>query len=199
MPVPHAWLFDVDGVITDPAEKRVTQDGLIEAIAERLESGDIVTLNTGRSISWLEEKGIFAGLEGSIKDKGKLSNFFAVGEKGGTWQMYEDGKWITHVDESIRVPQDLQDKIRRLIEEQYSDLMFYDKSKLTMISTEMIDGRKVSEYFERQKDLVEEMNRILLDSAYQDLNLRVDPTTIATDIQNSHVGKHLGARKMPIG
>ncbi|OGH16188.1 MAG: hypothetical protein A3C30_02645 [Candidatus Levybacteria bacterium RIFCSPHIGHO2_02_FULL_40_18] len=194
--IAHAFLFDVDGVITDPAEKKVTQKGLIEAIAERLDSDEVVTLNTGRSISWLSEKGIFRELETSVKDKSKLSNFIAIGEKGGTWQAYEAGTWKNHIDESIEVPLELQDRIRRLIEERFSDLMFFDESKLTMISTEMIDGKSITEFSEKQKDLVEEMNRILLDPDYKNLNLRIDPTTIATDIQNAHVGKHLGARKI---
>src|SRR3989344_3211882 len=152
--IAHAFLFDVDGVITDPAEKKVTQKGLIEAIAERLDSDEVVTLNTGRSISWLSEKGIFRELETSVKDKSKLSNFIAIGEKGGTWQAYEAGTWKNHIDESIEVPLELQDRIRRLIEERFSDLMFFDESKLTMISTEMIDGKSITEFSEKQNALV---------------------------------------------
>ncbi len=74
--------------------------------------------------------------------------------------------------------------------------MFYDASKLTMISTEMIDGKQISDFHTNQTQLVERMRKILNDPSYKDLNLRIDPTTIATDIQNAHVGKHLGARRI---
>jgi hypothetical protein len=65
-----------------------------------------------------------------------------------------------------------------------------------MISTEMIDGHSISEYTQRQQVLTDRMKSVLSKPEYQGLNLKIDPTTIATDIQNSHVGKHLGARRI---
>ena len=61
-----------------------------------------------------------------------------------------------------------------------------------MLSTEMIDGHDLSDYTERQIELERDMRQIL-DEFSQDL--KIDPTTIATDIENSHVGKALATER----
>jgi hydroxymethylpyrimidine pyrophosphatase-like HAD family hydrolase len=190
------WMFDVDGVITNPAEKRVTEKGLIEAIAGKLDKGDVVTLNTGRSISWMTNR-VLNPLKEAVSDKSKLDNFLAVGEKGGTWACFKDGELIPpEQDEVLAIPDSLKKTIKDLIEKDYDGKMFFDDSKLTMLSTEMIDGRSTDEYAAEQRELVKKMVEILEKPEYNHLGLRIDPTTIATDIQNSHVGKHFGARRI---
>ncbi len=191
----YCYIFDVDGVITNPAEKKVTEEGLIEAIAQKLDEGDIVTLNTGRSLSWMMDR-VIKPIEKAVKNKENLDNFLAVGEKGGSWLFFQNGEWVTEVDKNVSTPKSLQNAIRNLINDKFSDCMFYDESKLTMISTEMIDGHPIAKYSKKQHILVEEMREILEQKEFKSLDLKIDPTTIATDIQNSHVGKHLGARRI---
>lgn len=193
--VPRVWIFDVDGVITNPALKRVTSDGLIEAIARRFEKGEYVALNTGRSAAWMMER-VIKQIKDAVDDEADLAKFLAVGEKGGVLVSFEDGKWVYRVDPSISVPEPLKAEVRKLIADEFGDSMFYDGTKQTMISTEMIDGNPIPEYAKEQKVLVSRFERILARPEYRDLGLKVDPTTIATDIQNPRVGKHLGARKV---
>lgn len=47
--VDTAYLFDVDGVLTDPVEKRVDREEIFSEIISRLQSGQPVAFNTGRS------------------------------------------------------------------------------------------------------------------------------------------------------
>ncbi len=77
-----ALLFDVDGVLTNPTTKQV-QPALITALSQLLQSGYLITFNTGRSISWLEQP-LLQPLIQSI-DQQKAQNLLAIGEKGGTW------------------------------------------------------------------------------------------------------------------
>lgn len=80
--------------------------------------------------------------------------------------------------------------------------MFYDASKRTMISTEMkeindnrFDGKiNLETYRKDQIELVELFKKLLQDRGLSD-NLEIDPTTIATDIQNRHVGKDFAVHK----
>jgi len=190
-----AWIFDVDGVITNPAEKKVTELGLIDAIAKKIDSGDIVALNTGRSVSWMIDR-VISPIKDAVRNKSKLINFLAVGEKGGTWAYFENGEMVAKTDEEISIPQSLENDVRRVIEDDFAGKMFYDESKLTMLSTEMIDGRSIQEYAQEQLVLIEKMKEIIGKSEYQSLDLKIDPTTIATDIQNPNVGKHFGARRI---
>lgn len=79
--VNHAWLFDIDGVITHPEQKRVTEPRIIDEIIKRLQAGEPVALVTGRSLSWMIDR-VVSPLEQKVNDKSLLTNFFGLGEKG---------------------------------------------------------------------------------------------------------------------
>lgn len=206
-------VLDVDGVITNPVEKRVTEEKIFTQIIEELESGNIVTLNTGRSNSWMIERVINPLIE-RLKDKSLLKNFFAVGEKGLTWVGFDPGgriqegvfdkkgKAIEGFDLSVFLDTDtaehfktLENEARELIKNNYSHSTFFDNSKKAMISTEMIDGHNHEEYASEQKDFTNELKKII-NSLGLDGKFNVDPTTIATDIQLPNAGKHLGAGRI---
>lgn len=223
---PNAWLFDVDGVITNPEQKRITEPQILTEIVKRLKNGEPVALVTGRSIDFMRQRvveplvekigsrslfraknhGIHAVDEENFDARKReprplgrgnlLQNFLAMGEKGGVWITYtQEGQPQEQIDENISVPQNLQDEVRKLIENEFSDLMFYDESKKTMISTEMIDGTNLKDYHARQKILDQKFEELVRQHGLQD-RLEVDPTTIATDIQNKHVGKDFAARRV---
>ena len=104
MIVNTAWIFDVDGVITDPSEKRVSKPQILVHIANKLKLGEPVAFNTGRSSSWLIER-VINPLLGMIEDKSVLENFIAVSEKGGCWATFDkDGTMQEDKDDSISVP-----------------------------------------------------------------------------------------------
>src|SRR3989344_1447588 len=193
--VETAWVFDVDGVISNPQEKKVTESEILDHIAQKLEAGEPVAFNTGRSIPWVLIRVINPLLE-IISDKKYLANLFTVGEKGGTWLTFKDDGTIEHSkNKSISVPQSLQQQVERIVETEYADSMFYDQSKETMISIEMKDGYDVKEYRKRQ----EVLSKILQDLIEQESlaeQLKIDPTTIATDVQNMHVGKDFAAERI---
>lgn len=193
--VEHAWLFDVDGVITNPEQKKITQPRILEEMIRRLEDGEPVALVTGRSVDFMRER-VLARLTKRITERSLLRNFLAVGEKGGVWITYsQEGEPLEHIDESISTPQKLQEEARELVEREFSDLIFYDESKLTMISTEMKDGIKLDDFHQRQAVLDEELEKLIKRHGFSH-QLEIDSTTIATDIQDKHVGKDLAARRV---
>jgi len=188
-------IFDVDGVITNPQEKRITESEILDEIIKALKRKEPVALNTGRSVSWMTEK-VIKPLTEKVGDKTILKDFFAVGEKGGTWAEFDNkGKLIINKDENISVPDNLKSKIRNLIANKFSDSMFYDESKLTMISTEMKDGHSLEDYNEKQKILVTEFEKILSKDQLNE-KFKIDPTTIAVDVENMFVGKHFAVKRI---
>ena len=83
----------------------------------------------------------------------------------------------------------------------YSNTMFYDETKLTMISVEMNYNQYFSSQLNNmntfknaQKKLVTDLNSIIKDEKLNNI-LKVVATTIATDIENIKVGKNLGAQR----
>src|SRR3990167_214820 len=102
MTVDTAWIFDIDGVVTNPTKKKVKKLQILDHIAKRLQQGEPVIFNTGRSLPWTIER---------VNDKRVLENLFAAGEKGGTWLTFgQDGKIQQHKDGSISIPSSLQQK-----------------------------------------------------------------------------------------
>lgn len=196
-------IFDVDGVITHPQEKRADHD-VLEAIAKRLKKGEPVILNTGRSISWLQQE-VIARLyyAHSLTDKSAMQNLFLIGEKGGAWMGFdEEGMMdpVPHKDGSISVPKGIQDRIRQLVKDEFSDTMFYDESKVTMVSVEEslrspneTDEEHQAKFEEAQRRLVQRLNDIVSEEHLEDF--KVDPTTIATDLESKQVGKDFGIQR----
>ncbi len=108
-----AWLFDVDGVLTDPELKRVTRPALYDELILRLMRDEPVGLNTGRSLRFIE--GVLAPLEEHIPDKRQLRYVVAIGEKGGARITYDaNGARVAQVDQLIAMPQALRDEVVRV-------------------------------------------------------------------------------------
>lgn len=208
-----AFLLDVDGVVTNPVEKKVTEPQIFDRIIENLTSGNPVALNTGRSNEWMIDR-VIKPLHDRVTDKKMLHNFFAVGEKGLTWASFDtqgnltrgvfnrEGIPVEGYDlsafldkETVEHFKTLSAEAKALIAKKYSHSTFFDDSKHAMVSTEMHDGYDQPRYAQEQVQFTQELKDILTRLGLSD-KFNVDPTTIATDIQLKHVGKHLGARRI---
>jgi len=223
-----AFLLDVDGVVTDPTEKKVVDTAVFDRMIENLTNGNPVALNTGRSNEWMIDR-VINPLASRITDKSILKNFFAVGEKGLTWTSFNaEGKLLQGVFNKQGVPVEgydlsvfldketaehfktLSDEAKQIIAKEYSHSTFFDSTKKAMVSTEMHDGFNQPQYAAEQEKFEQELNAIL-DRLGLSHKFRVDPTTIATDIQltqvdetdasgkviaKHQVGKHLGTKRI---
>jgi hypothetical protein len=213
--LPHVYIFDVDGPLSDPKARKVTEPKVIEELASMLERIDIVALNTGRSIEWLQrgpktekgypegQKGLIPLLDERISDKSLFDRFYAIGEKGGSELRYSNNGWKVTTDSEITVPRDLQQEIGRIIQEEgfrnkegeeikFSERMFFDDTKLTMVTSEMNplpDGlskeqqdEEHAKFHEAQDALVARLTPLLKERGLTE-HFKIDPTAIATDIE----------------
>jgi hydroxymethylpyrimidine pyrophosphatase-like HAD family hydrolase len=189
-----AYLFDVDGVLTDLKKKRVIHPEIIDRIAGILKQGEPVALNTGRSVAWLDR--VIADLTLHFSDNKKpLENLVAVGEFGGTWGIF-DTKGNMHKGKvnSISVPSELSVNVKGIIKKKFSNSMMFDETKETMVSIEMIDGFDLDVFHDEQKMLTDELNTLLADMGYS-RTYDIHTDQIATNIMSPHVGKDLGASR----
>jgi hydroxymethylpyrimidine pyrophosphatase-like HAD family hydrolase len=221
----NCWIFDIDGVLTDPQQKKVVNETLWDQFTAWLQNGNPLTFNTGRSLEWVKQQ-ILTPLESHLAKqnlpKSLFHNLMAVGEKGTDWLNFDpDGHPQQTIDDQISVPQDLIDQVKQITEQKFSDTMFFDSTKKTMISIEMKQNEDLNKFHEAQKQLVEELKNIiqnynlssqrtlgrtlgarLLDKGgsrrYKQTtsSLSIDATVIATDIQNTHTGKALGTKRI---
>jgi len=192
--VPYVLIFDVDGVLTHPSEKKVTEQGLFSQLINRLEVGEPLILNTGRAVDFIFKR-IIDPIEQLAGNKQLLKNLFVVGEKGAVSVQYDNvGKRTECVDRSISIPKALQTEVKQLVENEFSDVVFYDVTKKTMISIEMLDGLSIDEFKQKQGDLNNKLHELLVQHGLS-AEYKIDSTRIATDVENRHVGKGLGVQK----
>lgn len=187
----NAWIFDVDGVLVDPVQKKV-DNNILPMLVKILENDDFLTLNTGRSFAWTQEK-ILSPLSELVTNKDLFKNIFVVCEMGNVLVTFANKEWEKKLLDNP-LPEELQAQVRTLAEE-YKDSVFYDTSKETMISVEMKDGYDIKKFQEVVKAIEEKVEEILRTS-YHSMELRVDATQIALDIQYEDAGKQLGAERI---
>lgn len=198
-------LLDVDGPIASP-ETRTVPPGIITDLLLLAAAGWPVVFNTGRSDHFIRtqvmEPMLAVGIPAGV-------TFHAVCEKGGTWFSFTaDGAGEVLVDEGLALPTSFADDIRDLVEEKYAHLMFFDETKLAMVSVEQSLTATNAEYLEGQAhfddDVVDVMHshdmgvtRLERDApdSSGDIAYRIDPTIISTDIESVRVGKDLGAER----
>lgn len=202
---PLALLLDVDGPVASPVTRDV-QPGIIADMVALAEAGIPVIFNTGRSDAFIREQVmepmIAAGMPTSTV-------IHAICEKGAVWFSYtSEGPGPVHVDKELAMPQAFGDDVRRLVAEDYSAHMFFDETKRAMVSVEQHVDVANSDYRAEQElfdaDAMELMGRhglgvVRLDhhapNSDDQIDYRVDPTIISTDIESVRLGKDLGASR----
>ena len=193
----YAYLFDVDGVLTNPWTKKVEKVELFIQLEKRLGMGMIICLNSGRAQNFLEQE-ILDPLKNRLNDTSLMNNVVAIGEKGGGLIVHDtSGRRTVQIEKDLQVPQSIQNKVKTLLGEKYSDTMFYDDTKQTMVTLEVLPaaqmgGQTPDDFKRAQKKLCADLQAIL-DGAGLSSQFRVDPTGIATDVESVLAGKAHGA------
>ncbi|GGH96325.1 hypothetical protein ACFFGR_23700 [Arthrobacter liuii] len=202
---PLALLLDVDGPVASPVTRDVKPDIILDLVALAA-AGIPVIFNTGRSDAFIREQVMEPMIAAGIP-AGTIIH--AVCEKGAVWFSYTSaGPGPIHVDRGLAVPAAYGDDVRRLVAEDYAAHMFFDETKRAMVSVEQHINVPSADYLAEQKlfdaEAMELMARhwlgvVRLDhhapNSDDEVDYRVDPTIISTDIESVRLGKDLGASR----
>jgi hypothetical protein len=184
-------IFDIDGVIINPTTKEVTDPVIFDEFIACLRRGEMVALNTGRSLAWIEDR-VINTLLSKVGDVSLLGNFMAVGEKGGAWLTFDEaGQPVRGRAPELAIPEELKHSAKALVAERFANSMFFDVTKETMLSVEMLDGHTIEDFKPQQHELALELRKLLHKHGL-DTRFRIDQTTIATDVESPFSGKALG-------
>jgi len=190
-----AYLFDVDGVLTNPEAKKVVELEIFDEIIKRLTVQCSVGLNTGRSLEFILKE-VVSPIETMIKDKSVLKNIYAIGEKGTVWMTCDEkGEKKITVDQAVSIPVEIKEQIRLLVNQpQFKETMFYDETKQTMVTAELRPGKTILE-FEEPRDRFAEKLKEIMENHPRGHEFRIESTCISIDVENKFVGKALGAKR----
>lgn len=187
-----AYIFDVDGVLTNLVDREVVDESLINEIIKLLENKIPVGLITGRSIPWVR-KNVLDILIEKIKHKMDLKRLMVIGEKGGTWLVFDKHGNSSFRKAKFYISKRLERNIKRVIENKYSDVVQFDDSKRTMITAEMKYGYDLNSFTKKQKEMIQDFQKIILDTKIK--NLRVESTSIAVDVESIYFAKPFSIEK----
>lgn len=180
------FVFDLDGVITDPHDSSV-DDGAVTHIHRLLETGLFVAVNTGRSFEWVEKH-----LLGRLKAKGASKVFdhlLIVCEKGGECVAWQHDTFVPRPSR-FSLPEAIRMQCRQLFTDNAAQFptMFWDETKQTMATIEKYPAADLDDFRYEQQALT-----AMLERAFAGQNVRIDATTIAIDVESHEAGKHAGA------
>jgi hypothetical protein len=203
---PLGLLLDVDGPIASPAARTIAIRSILDDLVLLAGAGVPIAFITGRSDTFVREQVVAPLLDAGLPPDARM---FAVCEKGGTWaEITARGLGELTIDDSVALPDDLEEEIRDLVATRYAGTMFIDETKLAMITIEQRTDVDHARYLEAQPA----MNQAAFDALVRHglgahlgdrevpdadgrVPFRVDPTVISTDVESVLLDKDRGAER----
>ncbi|HYI32456.1 MAG TPA: hypothetical protein VEX88_03240 [Glaciibacter sp.] len=203
---PLGLLLDVDGPIASPVTRTIATPSIITDLVALAGGGVPIAFITGRSAAFIREQVVAplvdAGLAPDIR-------MYGVCEKGAVWfPITAEGMGEVVVDASVAFPPVVVDAIRQLVNDRFSDTMFFDETKEAMISVEQRTDVGNEAYLRAQPLFNEAAFDIVAGhglgirlgdrerpNADGRVPFRIDPTVISTDIESVLLDKDHGAER----
>lgn len=191
---PLGLLLDVDGPISSTRTRTVRLHGLAADLVAIARSGCPVVFNTGRSVDFLAEQVLPALTRAGLTAADPV---WGVGEKGGTWFSLVERNGSPTVgdvslDERTSPPPALVEAGRRIAAE-YSEIVFFDNTKRTMVSLEQHVNVRRDEFLPCRDRIVEAFEFAIGDTGAT--GFTIYPTVISVDVEHVDSGKALGAQR----
>jgi len=201
---PLGLLLDVDGPLASPLTRTIAIPSILTQLGRMANAGIPIGFNTGRSAAFINEH-----IAGPLIDAGLDSSarVYGVCEKGALWfRITAKGLGEMGVDSELVIPGDISRDIAALVADEFASTMFFDSEKKAMISVEQRVDVDSETYWREQKRFDAYAGKLLVDRGYGycrpgakildasgNVQYRIDPTFISTDIESVVLGKDRGA------
>ena len=131
---PLGLLLDVDGPIASPDTRTISTPSIITDLILLAGANVPIGFITGRSAHFIREEVVNPLVAAGLPDEMRM---YGVCEKGAVWfPITAAGMGEVVVDASVALPEAVADRIRDLVVTDYADTMFFDETKLAMVSVE---------------------------------------------------------------
>lgn len=176
-----AWIFDVDGVLTNLTAEKIILPEIPQIITDKLKAGEPIAFITGRSLAWLEEITLS---KLNITDN-TADQLFIAAEFGGIIAKYEGNKLISTRNNSYEVSEEIKQKAQGIIEK-YSDAIELEEKEM-FFTSKIKSGASLEDFQLAQHKAVEELKN-LVNELHTD-QLEVQSDSIGLSIRNKNANK----------
>lgn len=159
-----AYLFDIDGVLTDLDKRQLSKQGIIDHIETKLSEGAIIGLISGRALSWIEKR-----ILSVIRTRSE--QLYISAEFGGMTETFQGGKQHIVTNHDFALPKDLYMNLEK-IGKQFEEYVFVDHGKKTQFTVEATYKKPESVYRSHKKEIGEVLQKAI--SGYPQLEVLVD-------------------------
>jgi hypothetical protein len=203
---PLGLLLDVDGPIASPDTRTISTPSIITDLI-LLAGGNVpIGFITGRSAQFIREQVVTPLVAAGLPERMRM---YGVCEKGAVWfPITAAGMGDVVVDASVALPDVVAGRIRDLVATDYADTMFFDETKLAMVSVEQRTDVDRAAYHVAQASFEEAAYAILIEhglgvrfgdrvapDAAGAVPFRIDTTIISTDIESVDLDKDHAAKR----
>jgi HAD superfamily hydrolase (TIGR01484 family) len=176
-----AWIFDVDGVITNSISRKVENTQLVDKLSEMLKKGERIAFITGRTSAWVESNAT------SFFPKDLLNMIFVSSEFSAVIVFHENGEQIKSVNKEAIIPEEIKKKAMKIAEE-YKDFIAHEEKEV-ILSFRMTKGVNFTQFKKCQKELVDKLETLVKDSKIDD-KFEVQFDRIGTNIRRIGIDKY---------
>jgi len=203
---PLGLLLDVDGPIASPDTRTIATPSIIADLITLAGANVPIGFITGRSARFISEQVVAPLVAAGLP---RVMRMYGVCEKGAVWfPITETGMGEVVVDASVALPDPVVSRIRELVATDYADTMFFDETKLAMISVEQRTDVDRAAYHVAQASFEDAAYAILIEHGLgvrfgnrvsPDVEgavpFRIDTTIISTDIESVDLDKDHAAQR----
>lgn len=184
----QAYLFDVDGVITDPVKREITKPELITQLLALLQQGSPIAFISGRGLIWMRSR-VIKVLEKylddhPVLDRNALDNLYISGEFGGVSAVYQQGQRQEEVNKALMIPQGVRSMLE-MKAQSFIEYVFVDIEKQTQFTVEANFNKNTNLMDDHGDDIADDFRTVI--QGQPELEVQVD--RIAVNVKNKQANK----------
>lgn len=185
-----AYIFDIDGVLTNPHKTDEVNPQLIPLLVAKLNEGKPLGLISGRPLSW-EITEVVEKIERYVMENPMfvptiLDNLFVSGEFGSTAAIHVEGKRKEIIDQEKALPKELVQKLEE-VTRQFREYAAFDSAKLTMFTVYSNGTVPLHVFKEHKKDIIPVIKQVVGDNP----EIEVHEDQVSINVKNKLATKHV--------
>jgi hydroxymethylpyrimidine pyrophosphatase-like HAD family hydrolase len=183
----NAYIFDVDGVITNPKNQEVINPVVFEKLITLLQQGIPLSFITGRGMHWLHSN-IIKDMEKYIDehltfDKRILDLLYISGEFGAATTEHINGISKEFLKKEFEIPTELKENIIQKVKF-FDKYLYIEKGKQTIVAIRIENSLTQSEIKKYKNEIVNSINTLLIN--YPEIEILSDRLSINIRFRNAN-------------